>query len=286
MAENLIGVIGGSGLYNMEGFDLVEEKKVSTPFGEPSDKIIIGKLGSKQVAFLPRHGRGHKYSPSVINYRANICALKMLGVQQIISVSAVGSLKEGIAPGDLVIVDQFIDRTRSRANTFFDGGIVAHISFAHPVCERLAAVVYDSAKELGIKTHKKGTYLCMEGPQFSTKAESFLHKNLGADLIGMTNATEAKLVREAEICYSTIALSTDYDCWKDDEHVNVKAILETMKKNVSNAQKVIRTTIEKMSEKRDCACANALMGAIMTDKKMISEDIRKRMEPIAGKYFR
>ena len=210
----------------------------------------------------------------------------MLGVQQIISVSAVGSLKEGIAPGDLVIVDQFIDRTRSRANTFFDGGIVAHISFAHPVCERLAAVVYDSAKELGIKTHKKGTYLCMEGPQFSTKAESFLHKNLGADLIGMTNATEAKLVREAEICYSTIALSTDYDCWKDDEHVNVKAILETMKKNVSNAQKVIRTTIEKMSEKRDCACANALMGAIMTDKKMISEDIRKRMEPIAGKYFR
>lgn len=286
MSEQLIGIIGGSGLYNMEGFDLLEEKKVSTPFGEPSDKIVIGKLGSKKIAFLPRHGKGHRYSPSVINYRANICALKMLGVKQIISVSAVGSLKEEIAPGDLVIVDQFIDRTKSRQSTFFESGIVAHVAFAHPICNQLAAIVYNSAKELGIKVHKKGTYVCMEGPQFSTKAESLLHKSWGADLIGMTNATEAKLAREAEICYSTIALSTDYDCWKEEGHVDVKAILEIIRKNVANAQKVIRNVVEKIPEKRSCPCASALMGAIMTDKKVVSEDMRKKLEPIAGRYLK
>lgn len=284
--SKLIGIIGGSGLYEMEGFKVREEKQVSTPFGEPSDKIIIGDIGGRDVAFLPRHGRGHRFSPTNINYRANICALKMIGVEQIISVSAVGSLKGEIKPGHFVIVDQFIDRTKFRKQTFFDEGIVAHVMFANPVCSELAGVLYNSAKSEGITVHNKGTYVCMEGPAFSTRAESFLHRAWGADLIGMTNMPEAKLAREAEICYATIALATDYDCWKEEEHVDVSAIIATLKKNVSNAQKVIKTAVGKILEKRECACANALQGAIMTDLKLVPEDVKKRLIAVAGRYLK
>ncbi|MBI2974552.1 MAG: S-methyl-5'-thioadenosine phosphorylase [Deltaproteobacteria bacterium] len=286
MTEKLIGIIGGSGLYEIEGFRALDEKKVNTPFGEPSDAIIVGELNGRKVAFLPRHGKGHRFSPSTINYRANICALKMLGVEWIISVSAVGSLKEEIAPGDFVVVDQFIDRTKFRAQTFFDDGITAHVSFAHPVCSSLADVLYNSASSLGIKTHKGGTYVCMEGPAFSTRAESFLHRQWGADLIGMTGMPEAKLAREAEICYATIALSTDYDCWKEEEHANVGAIVATIKKNVSNSKSVIRDVVAKIPEKRGCPCANALSGAIMTDLKTVPMNVKKKLEVIAGRYFK
>lgn len=281
----LIGIIGGSGLYEMEGFKVKEEKKIETPFGCPSDKIIIGEIGGRGVAFLPRHGRGHRYSPSTINYRANICAMKMLGVEQIISLSAVGSLKEDIAPGHFVIVDQFIDRTKFRKQTFFDDGIVAHIMFAHPVCADLAGILYNTAKSAGIMVHNGGTYVCMEGPAFSTRAESFLHRAWGADLIGMTNMPEAKLAREAEICYATIALATDYDCWKEEELVDIAAIIATLKKNVANAQRVIKDAIPKILETRKCACANALAGAIMTDLKLVPASVKKKLAPIAGKYL-
>ncbi len=281
----MIGVIGGSGFYNMEGFEVLEEKRVSTPFGEPSDVIVIGKLSGRKVAFLPRHGVGHRFSPSTINYRANICALKMLGCEWVVSVSAVGSLKEDIRPGELVIVDQFIDRTKFRPQTFFEGGVVAHVAFAHPVCEGLAGTLYDSAASLGIKAHKGGTYVCMEGPAFSTRAESLLHRSWGADLIGMTNMPEAKLAREAELCYATIALSTDYDCWKEEGHVDVGAIIAILKQNVANAQKVLKEAVARIPLDRKCACANALAGAIMTDSKLVPKETKKRLEPIAGRYL-
>lgn len=285
MSEKLIGVIGGSGFYNMEGFEVLEEKRVSTPFGEPSDAIVIGKLSGRKVAFLPRHGVGHRLSPSTINYRANICALKMLGCEWVVSVSAVGSLKEDIRPGELVIVDQFIDRTKFRAQTFFEGGIVAHVAFGDPVCKELAKTLHDSAKSLGVKVHKGGTYVCMEGPAFSTRAESRLHKSWGADLIGMTNMPEAKLAREAELCYATIALSTDYDCWKEEGHVDVGEIIAILKQNVANAQKVLKDVVAKIPLDRKCACANALAGAIMTDSKLVPKETKKKLEPIAGRYF-
>ncbi len=285
MAGKLIGVIGGSGFYNMDGFEVLEEKRVSTPFGEPSDAIIIGKLSGRKVAFLPRHGVGHRLSPSAINYRANICALKMLGCEWVVSVSAVGSLKEDIRPGELVIVDQFIDRTKFRAQTFFEGGIVAHVAFGDPVCKELAKTLHDSAKSLGVKVHKGGTYVCMEGPAFSTRAESRLHKSWGADLIGMTNMPEAKLAREAELCYATIALSTDYDCWKEEGHVDVGEIIAILKQNVANAQRVLKDVVAKIPLDRKCACANALAGAIMTDSKLVPKETKKKLEPIAGRYF-
>jgi 5'-methylthioadenosine phosphorylase len=286
MTEKLIGIIGGSGLYEIDGFKVLEEKKVDTPFGEPSDAVVIGEISGRKVAFLPRHGKGHRFSPSNINYRANIYALKMLGVEWIISVSAVGSLKEEIAPGDFVVVDQFIDRTKFRAQTFFDDGVAVHVAFGHPVCSVLADVLYKSANSLGIKTHKGGTYVCMEGPAFSTRAESFLHRKWGADLIGMTNMPEAKLAREAEICYATIALSTDYDCWKEEEHVDVSSVVATFKKNVLNAKSVIRGAVAKIPEKRACLCASALSGAIMTDLKTVPKNVKKKLETIAGKYFK
>jgi len=284
MTGKLIGIIGGSGLYDIEGLEIIEEKTVSTPFGEPSDKVLIFELAGREIAFLPRHGKGHRFSPSTINYRANVCAMKMLGVEWIVSVSAVGSLKEEIAPGDFVIVDQFIDRTKARVQTFFDDGIVAHVPFGHPVCGELAKVLYNSTKSLGIKVHNGGTYVCMEGPAFSTRAESMLHRQWGADLIGMTNMPEAKLAREAEICYATIALSTDYDCWKE-EHVDVETIVATLKKNVANAKSVIKDAIAKIPVERKCVCANALAGAIMTDLNVVPKDVKKRMEPITGRYL-
>lgn len=286
MSEKLIGIIGGSGLYNIEGFAVEEEKTVSTPFGETSDKIIIGKMNGRRIAFLPRHGKGHVIPPNKVNYRANICALKMLGVEWIISVSAVGSLQEKIKPGDFVIVDQFIDKTYGRAQSFFDDGIVAHVAFAEPTCKDLSAIVCESVKSLGIKVHKKGTYVCMEGPAFSTKAESQLHRAWGADLIGMTAMPEAKLAREAEICYTTIALATDYDAWKEEDHVDVAAIIETIRKNVANAKAVVKDVVSKIPLDRKCKCRNALQGAIMTDLEVVGEASKKRLEPIAGKYLK
>jgi len=285
MTEKVIGVIGGSGLYEMEGFKITEEKTVSTPFGDPSDKIVLGELEGKKIAFLPRHGKGHKFSPSTINYQANICALKMVGVEWIISVSAVGSLRAEIKPGELVVVDQFIDRTKFRKQTFFDGGIVAHVGFGHPVCSELAKALYGSAKKLKIKVHNGGTYVCMEGPAFSTRAESLLHRSWGADLIGMTNMPEAKLAREAELCYATLALSTDYDSWKDEDHVDVEAVINTIKSNVANAKKVIKEVVANIPLERNCACSTALKGAIMTDKKVIPDEVKERLKTIAGRYL-
>lgn len=286
MAQKLIGIIGGSGLYEMEGFEIIEEKSVSTPFGEPSDKIVLGTMEGKDVAFLPRHGRGHRISPSQINYQANIYALKMLGVEWVISVSAVGSLRKEIKPGDLVIVDQFIDRTKFRKQTFFEDGLVAHVGLAHPVCGNLANTLYSSAKGLKLKVHNGGTYVCMEGPAFSTRAESMLHRQWGADLIGMTNMPEAKLAREAEMCFATLALSTDYDCWKDDEHVDVAAVVQTMKMNVANAKMVIKDAIKNISLDRKCPCESALKGAIMTSIDTIPEKTKEKLKYITGKYLK
>lgn len=284
-----LAVIGGSGLYAMEGLRLLDEKKVPTPFGDPSDAIIVGELDGKQIAFLPRHGRGHRISPSEINYRANIWALKSLGVEQIISVSAVGSMKEEIPPGDIVVVDQFIDRTQSRPSTFFENGIVAHVSFADPVCPRLAGQVFVAASESSVKVHKGGTYVCIEGPMFSSRAESQVYRSWGVDVIGMTNYQEAKLAREAEICYSTMALSTDYDCWREEEEVvTVMMVVETMHRNVANARKIIRSSLSAidLSAPRHCLCASALEHAIMTDPKLIPDTARKRLQPITGKYLK
>ncbi len=284
--SDLIGIIGGSGLYEMEGFKVKEEKKVKTPFGDPSDAVLIGELNGSEVVFLPRHGRGHRISPSAINYRANIYALKMLGVKWIVSVSAVGSLKAEIAPGDFVIIDQFIDKTKFRPETFFDDGIVAHVAFSHPVCNKLAGVLYKSAQKCGIKVHNGGTYVCMEGPAFSTRAESLLHRQWGADVIGMTNMPEAKLAREAEICYATMALSTDYDCWKEEDHVDVEAVIATLKKNVVNAQKVIKDAVASIAGGAECWCHNALKGAIMTPPKFVTTATKKKLEAIAGRYLK
>ncbi len=286
MVQAKIGVIGGSGLYEIEGLKVLEEKSVDTPFGKPSDAILIGELDGQNIAFLPRHGRGHVISPTEINFRANIYALKLLGVEQIFSVSAVGSMKEDIPPGDIVIVDQFIDRTRSRPYTFFEKGIVAHVSFADPVCPALFNVAFDAAKKAGAKAHKGGTYICIEGPMFSSRAESKLYRSWGVDVIGMTNLQEAKLAREAEICYVTIALSTDYDCWHESEEaVDVAMVVATIKKNVATAKAIIKTAVENIPAKRDCFCGSALKNAIMTDPKKIKPEVKKRLEAITGKYL-
>lgn len=286
MSQVKIGVIGGSGLYEMDGLKVLEEKVVDTPFGKPSDAIIIGELDGQKVAFLPRHGRGHMISPSEINFRANIYAMKSLGVERIFSVSAVGSMKENIAPGDIVIVDQFIDRTRNRATTFFEKGIVAHASFADPVCPALFTAAVEAAKKVGAKTHKGGTYVCIEGPMFSSRAESKLYRSWGVDVIGMTNYQEAKLAREAEICYTTIALSTDYDCWHESEEaVDVAMVIATMQKNVSIAKAIIKEAIRQIPATRTCPCGEALKFAIMTDKKKIGPEVKERLKAIVGKYI-
>lgn len=280
-----VGIIGGSGLYQMEGVEVKEWKKVETPYGSPSDEIMLGTLNGVNIAFLPRHGRGHKITPSEINYRANIWAMKSLGVEQIISVSAVGSMKEEIDRGHIVIIDQFVDRTRMRPSTFFHDGIVAHVSFAEPICSDIAKTLYDAAKDVGATVHKGGAYVCIEGPMFSSKAESKIYRTWGVDVIGMTNYQEAKLAREAEICYATIALATDYDCWHEsEEDVNALAVVEVMNKNVITAKKIINAAIGKLPKHRDCACSKSLEFAIVTDKKLIPETTKKRLKPIIGRY--
>jgi 5'-methylthioadenosine phosphorylase len=273
-----IAIIGGSGLYEIEGLEQVREVRVTTPFGRPSDALVLGTLDGIRVAFLSRHGRGHLISPSEINYRANIYALKTIGVSRVISVSAVGSMKESVRPGDVVVPDQFIDVTKRRISTFFDRGIVAHVAFADPICSHLSAALAKAAQETGATVHRGGTYLCIEGPQFSTRAESFLYRQWGVDVIGMTNLPEAKLAREAELCYATLALPTDYDCWhSSEESVTVEAILATLHKNVAMAKRVLRAALSVAREPRKCACGSALQYAVLTAPGKISKETRKRL---------
>ena len=284
----MIGVIGGSGLYEMEGLEQVERVRLQTPFGDPSDEFITGNLSGVPMVFLPRHGRGHRYLPSEVNYRANIYAMKLLGVERIISVSAVGSLKEAIVPGHIVIPDQFIDRTKGlRKDTFFGDGVVAHVGFGDPTCSCLSDVLMRSALAAGATVHRGGTYICMEGPAFSTRAESFMYRSLGGDIIGMTNLTEAKLAREAEICYGVIALSTDYDCWHDShETVTVDAILAVMHQNVTMAKQIIRLAAAEAQATRGCSCGSALQYAIVTDRGLIPTETAQKLDPIIGKYLK
>ncbi len=281
-----VGVIGGSGLYDMEGLSEVKSVKVKTPFGDPSDEYVTGVLGDTMLVFLPRHGRGHRLLPSEVNYRANIYGMKKLGAEWIISVSAVGSMKEEIKPGHMVIVDQFFDRTKNRANSFFGDGIVGHVEFADPVCADLNRVIYKAAVKAGATVHMGGTYICIDGPQFSTRAESKIYRTWGVDVIGMTNIPEAKLAREAEICYSTVALSTDYDCWHEtEESVTVDMILETLKANVAMAREIIKNAVPSIPENRGCKCASALKYAVITDRKSIPEKTKKDLSLILGKNF-
>ncbi|MBI1908721.1 MAG: S-methyl-5'-thioadenosine phosphorylase [Deltaproteobacteria bacterium] len=286
MKDEIIGVIGGSGLYGMKDLKVLEEVNLETPFGKPSDAYLVGELEGRRVIFLPRHGRGHRISPSELNFRANIWGMKKLGVSAIVAVSAVGSLKEEIHPGEIVVVDQFIDRTRGRISTFFEKGIVAHLSFADPLCPSLRQSLIPSARESGATVHEKGTYICMEGPQFSTKAESRLYRAWGADVIGMTNLQEAKLAREAEVCYATLALSTDYDCWHEGhDSVTIEAIIAVLNQNVTMAQSIIRKVVRKIAPGRECGCREALKNAILTDRQKIPQGVKERLSVIAGRYL-
>jgi 5'-methylthioadenosine phosphorylase len=283
-----IGIIGGSGLYAMPGLTNVREERVTTPFGEPSDAFVLGELEGRNVAFLARHGRGHRILPSELNFRANIFAMKMLGVDSILSVSAVGSLKEEHKPTDFVIPDQFIDRTFARASTFFGEGIVAHVAFGDPICAPLANVMKQACDTVGVVGKLGGTYVCMEGPQFSTRAESNLYRSWGADVIGMTNLQEAKLAREAELCYATVAMVTDYDCWREGhDDVTVDQIVAVMHQNADNASKVVRAAVAAMSAgmTKGCACVDALKYAILTDRKAIPEETKQKLSLLIGKYL-
>ena len=281
-----IGIIGGSGLYSMPGFETQEEVHLETPFGRPSDNYVLGKLGGHRVAFLARHGRGHRLSPSELNFRANVYGMKSLGVERIISLSAVGSLKDEHHPLDFVIPDQFFDRTLGRVSTFFGDGLVAHVSFAHPVCPELSLVVADACAATGVNVTRGGTYLCMEGPAFSTRAESLVYRSWGMDVIGMTNLQEAKLAREAEICYVTIAMVTDYDCWHPDhDAVTVNEIITHLVKNAENACKVVAQAVAKIPAARSCQCGSALSHAIITDRKMVPEATRRKLGILIDKYF-
>ena len=281
-----IGIIGGSGLYSMPGFTAEKEVKLSTPFGDPSGPYVLGTLAGKEVAFLARHGKGHTLSPSELNFRANIFGMKMLGVSRILSLSAVGSLKEENKPLDFVIPDQFFDRTRGRISTFFGDGLVAHVSFADPVCPQLSTVATEACAAAGVTAKPGGTYLCMEGPAFSTKAESNVYRSWGFDVIGMTNLQEAKLAREAEICYVTIAMVTDYDCWHEEHaSVTVTDILANLQQNASNACRVVAEAVQRMPDDRTCKCGSALAHALITDKKMVPAETLRKLEPIVGKYF-
>lgn len=286
MAQAEIGIIGGSGLYAMSGLSKTREVRLRTPFGAPSDAYVCGSLDGRKVAFLARHGRGHRIAPSELNFRANIHGFKQLGVERIVSVSAVGSLKEEHKPLDFVIPDQFFDRTRHRIDTFFGNGVVVHVAFADPVCGELTRVVESACKKAGVNGKRGGTYLCMEGPQFSTKAESNVYRGLGMDVIGMTNLQEAKLAREAELCYVTIAMVTDYDCWHPHhDSVTVDQIVAVLNKNAENACKVVRETVAQMSKERSCKCGSALKHAILTDKKKIPAATKKKLKLILGKYL-
>jgi 5'-methylthioadenosine phosphorylase len=265
----------------------IERVNIDTPFGEPSDAYLLGTLEGTRVAFLPRHGQGHRISPSELNFRANIYGFKKLGVQHIISVSAVGSLKEQIPPLHVVVPDQFFDRTRERVSTFFGDGLVAHIAFADPVCPELSELIYQAAVDQGATVHKGGTYLCMEGPAFSTRAESNVYRQWGMDIIGMTNLQEAKLAREAEICYATMAMVTDYDCWhEEEEDVTVEAIIQNLMKNAELAKKVIQAVVPNISGQRTCICSNALQYALITDRSKIPEDTKQRLDLLVGKYLK
>lgn len=284
MATAKIGIIGGSGLYQMPELEHIEEVKVETPFGSPSDAYIVGTLEGERVAFLPRHGRGHRYTPSELPFRANIYGMKLLGVERILSASAVGSLQERYAPLDMVIPDQFFDRTRARAHesTFFGDGIVAHVTFAHPVCDELGNVLEVACGAAEVKVHRGGTYLCMEGPAFSTVSESNVYRSWGMDVIGMTNLQEAKLAREAEICYATLALVTDYDCWHEDhDAVSISTVVENLNKNVRNAQTIIRAAVKQLSEKaRGCECGTAMKNAIFTPPDLWPAETKKKLSAI------
>ena len=286
MEQVKIGIIGGSGLYEMTELTDRSEIRVDTPFGSPSDNFIIGTLRGRRVAFLPRHGRGHRIMPSELNFRANIYAMKLLGVERILSASAVGSLKEELAPLEILLPDQFVDRTRGRISTFFGDGLVAHVSFADPVCRDLLDQVHKASQKAGIPTKRGGTYVCMEGPAFSTKAESHLYRNWGMDVIGMTNLQEAKLAREAEICYVTLALVTDYDCWHEShESVSVEMIVANLRQNSRNAQSIIVQTVADLQETRNCCCAKALEYALITDRSVIPEGTRRKLDCIVGRYL-
>ena len=287
MSQGVIGVIGGSGLYEMEGLTNVQEVRVETPFGEPSDAFITGALGEMKMVFLPRHGRGHRLLPSEVPFRANIYGMKKLGVERIISVSAVGSMKEEIVPGHIVIPDQFFDRTAGRRNTtFFGEGVVGHVQFADPVCAALSRGLAGAAEQVGATVHRGGTYLCIEGPHFSTRAESKIYRSWGVDVIGMTNISEARLAREAEICYGTIALATDYDCWHEShDDVSVEAVIAIIQQNVATARRIIREAVKNLSEARTCACSEALKYAIMTPRELIPAKTREKLEVIMGKYL-
>jgi 5'-methylthioadenosine phosphorylase len=281
-----IGIIGGSGLYDMAELTDRQERVVDTPFGMPSGPFVLGTLRGRRVAFLARHGAGHRLSPSELNFRANIYGMKVLGVQSILSASAVGSLREEYKPLDIVVPDQFFDRTRGRVSTFFGNGLVAHVGFAHPICQTLAGVAASAGERVGATVHRGGTYVCMEGPQFSTLAESRLYRAWGMDIIGMTNLQEAKLAREAEICYSTIALVTDYDCWHPDhDSVTVEMVVATLLQNAKTAQQLIAEAVAGVPAERTCACATALSAAIITRPEMIPADVRRDLAPIVGKYL-
>ena len=282
-----IGIIGGTGLYQMEGFADVREVRVETPFGAPSDTLVVGSLEGRRVAFLPRHGLGHRILPHELNFRANIFAMKTLGVEFLLSVSAVGSLKVRYEPTHVVLPDQFIDRTRHRISTFFGRGLVAHVAFAHPVCPELSRVVAEACGEAGATFHMGGTYVCMEGPQFSTLAESELYRSWGADVIGMTNLQEAKLAREAEICFSTLAMVTDYDCWHPaEESVTAEQILRVLGRNAGTARAVLRSAVRRLPIPRACECATALKYALVTPADLVPAGVKRELEPIVGRYMK
>jgi 5'-methylthioadenosine phosphorylase len=282
-----IGIIGGSGLYAMPGFEAQQEFAIDTPWGKPSDPYVIGQLAGKQVAFLARHGKGHRISPSELNFRANIFGFKSLGVERIVSLSAVGSLKKEHKPLQFVIPDQFFDRTRGRVSTFFGEGLVAHVSLADPVCPQLSDVVRGACVKSGVDVYKGGTYLCMEGPAFSTKAESNLYRSWGMNVIGMTNLQEAKLAREAEICYVTVAMVTDYDCWHPEhDAVTVSDIIANLNHNAANACKVVEATVAAMPDSRECKCGSALRHALITDPATVPAATRKKLEVLVGKYLK
>jgi 5'-methylthioadenosine phosphorylase len=282
----ILGIIGGSGLYEMEGMKNVRTVKVKTPFGDPSDALVTGEIEGTTIAFLPRHGRGHRIPPARINYRANIYALKKIGATAVLSISAVGSMKKGIRPGDIVVVDQFYDNTRFRANSYFEDGVVGHIQFADPVCPSLAGVAYAASRTVVKRVHRGGTYLCMEGPAFSTRAESKIYRGWGVDVIGMTNMPEAKLAREAELCYATLALATDYDCWHEsEEDVSVETIIAVLNRNVENSKRIVRDVAGRLAGRPACGCGRALEYALLTDRRKIPPAAKKRLSLIIGKYL-
>jgi 5'-methylthioadenosine phosphorylase len=286
MAERLIGIIGGSGLYEMDGLEILREERVRTPFGDPSDRYVVGRLEGRPVAFLARHGRGHSLMPSELNFRANIFGFKLLGAEWILSASAVGSMKEAVKPLDILIPDQFFDRTNGRAGTFFGNGLIVHVSVADPTCHVLGDVLYRAGRQVGATMHKGGTYLCIEGPQFSTRAESRIYRGWGVDVIGMTNLQEAKLAREAEICYATMALITDYDVWHEtEEDVSVDSVVAILHQNAATARAVLRAAVTMIPAERSCPCAHALRDAIITPREKVPAGVKRELAPIVGKYL-